>query len=182
MKPRKSRVLYSFQDRSLPIWSRPCFRYCYLRATLFVMIGFLTAFGLGLFYFVGAIPAGVAAHATLWLAALGAWLGYSVGGLVVLVGGVPFRAWITKKLKINPTPDPTKLFWKIWTRFGLWGLAFVAPVSVGPQATAAIALALGESPRRIQLAISVGILPWVFIFSLIAGLGSHGLHELKVPN
>jgi len=146
------------------------------------MTGFLTAFGLGLFYFVGAIPAGLGAHAPIWLAALGAWFGYSVGGLVVLTGGAPLRAWITKKLKINPTPDPTKLFWRIWARFGLWGLAFVAPVSVGPQATAAIALALGESPRRIQLAISVGIVPWVLVFSLIADLGSHGLHVLKMPN
>ena len=33
------------------------------------MTGALTAFGLGFFYFVGAIPAGVAAHAPLWISA-----------------------------------------------------------------------------------------------------------------
>ena len=138
-----------------------------------MLSGLLTSLGLGFFYFVGAIPAGVAAHAPLWLAALAAWIGYSAGGLVVLVAGAPLREWLTRRLKINPTPDPTKFFWKIWHRFGIWGLALIAPVTVGPQATAVIALALGESPRRIQLAISVGILPWVFGFSILTTLGGH---------
>ena len=137
--------------------------------------GTLTAFGLGVFYFVGAIPAGVAAHAPLWAAALAAWLGYSFGGTIVLLGGAPLRAWLTAKLKIDPCPDPTKLFWRAWSRGGLWGLALIAPVTVGPQATAVVALALGESPRRIQLAISVGILPWVILFSVLTQFGVHAL-------
>ncbi len=135
------------------------------------MTGALTAFGLGFFYFVGAIPAGVAAHAPLWLAALAAWLGYSAGGLLILVAGAPIRAWITRKLKINPKPDPSKLFWRIWHRFGLWGLALIAPVSVGPQATAILALSLGESPGRIQLAISLSIIPWVLLSAYLTSLG-----------
>lgn len=143
------------------------------------MTGALTAFGIGLFYFVGAIPAGVAAHAPLWLAAFSAWLGYSAGGLMVLAGGVPLRNWLFQKLKLSKTPDPTKFFWRIWARFGLWGLAFIAPVTIGPQATAAIALALGESSGRIQMAISVGILPWVVVFSVLTALGSLGAHALK---
>jgi cytosine/uracil/thiamine/allantoin permease len=94
---------------------------------------------------------------------------------VVLIGGAPLRSWITAKLKVNPTPDPTKLFWKIWHRFGIWGLGLIAPVTVGPQATAAIALALGESPMRIQLAISLGVLPWTVAFALLTATGAHAL-------
>lgn len=136
------------------------------------MTGIITAFGLGFLYFISAIPAGVAAHASVWLAATAAWLGYSAGGLVVLVAGAPLRTWITRKMKIDLKPDPTKLFWRIWHRFGLWGLGFVAPVTVGPQVTAVIALALGESPRRIQLAISLGVLPWVVVLGCISFFGS----------
>jgi len=139
------------------------------------MAGILTAFGLGFLYFISAIPAGVAAHAPVWLAAFAAWLGYSVGGLVILLAGAPLRGWIARKLKINPTPDPTKLFWKAWHRFGLWGLGLIAPVTIGPQAMAVIALALGESPRHIQLAISLGVAPWAIAFGILTALGVHAL-------
>ena len=139
------------------------------------MTGALTSFGLGFLYFISAIPAGVAAHAPVWAAATAAFLGYSAGGLLVLVGGAPLRSWITAKLKINPTPDPTKLFWKVWCRFGLWGLGVIAPVTIGPQATAAIALALGESPLRIQGAISLGVLPWTVAFAILTATGAHVL-------
>ena len=135
------------------------------------MAGALTAFGFGFFYFVGAIPAGVAAHAPLWIAGLAAWLGYSAGGLVILVAGAPIRAWITRKLKINSRPDPSKFFWRIWHRFGLWGLALLAPISVGPQVTAILALAMGEPPRKIQLAISLGIIPWLLLSGYLTSLG-----------
>jgi predicted branched-subunit amino acid permease len=139
------------------------------------MTGALTAFGLGFLYFISAIPAGVAAHAPVAAAAVAAWLGYSVGGLVILLAGAPLRGWIATKLKINPTPDPSKLFWRVWHRFGLWGLGLIAPVTIGPQATAVIALALGESPRRIQLAISLGVAPWAIAFGILTALGVHAL-------
>jgi hypothetical protein len=139
------------------------------------MTGAFTAFGLGFLYFISAIPAGVAAHAPVWLAAVAAWLGYSAGGLVILMAGAPLRNWITRKLKINPTPDPTKLFWRVWHRFGLWGLGLIAPVTIGPQATAVIALALGESPRRIQLAISLGVAPWAVAISILTAFGAKAL-------
>jgi len=139
------------------------------------MTGLLTAFGLGFLYFISAIPAGVAAHAPVWAAASAAWLGYSAGGAVVLLAGAPLRTWITLKLKINPTPDPAKLFWRIWDCFGIWGLGLIAPVTIGPQATAALCLALGEPPRRIQLAISLGITPWAIALGILTAAGLSAL-------
>jgi hypothetical protein len=141
-----------------------------------VTSGIVTAFTLGFLYFVSAIPAGVAAHAPVWAAAAAAWCGYSAGGTVILLAGVPLREWLLRKLKINHLPDPAKFFWRIWHRFGLWGLALIAPITIGPQATAALALALGESPGRIQLAICAGILPWALLFGTLTALGLHGLH------
>ncbi len=136
------------------------------------MTGILTAFGLGFLYFISAIPGGMAAHAPVWAAALAAWLGYSAGGLLVLLAGAPLRDWITRKLKVDPKPDNSKLFWKVWHRFGLWGLGLIAPITIGPQVTAILALALGESPRRIQLAIVLGVFPWVIVLGFLASLGS----------
>lgn len=139
------------------------------------MASLLTALGLGFLYFVAAIPAGVAAGLHVLVAALAAWVGYSLGGTVVLIAGTPLRSWITRKLKVDPRPDPAKLFWRVWERFGLWGLVLIAPVTIGPQATVLICLALGESSRRIQMAISLGVLPWVIGFAVVAAFGAHVL-------
>jgi hypothetical protein len=92
------------------------------------------------------------------------------------MAGAPLRNWIMRKMKVNPTPDPTKFFWRIWHHFGIWGLGLVAPVTVGPQATAVIALTLGESPQRIQLAISLGVAPWAVV---LGALTAAGLNALK---
>lgn len=139
------------------------------------MTGTITALGLGFLYFVAAIPAGVAAGSPLVLAALAAWGGYSLGGTVVLLAGTPLRNWITRKLKVDPRPDSSKLFCRIWERFGLWGLGLIAPVTIGPQATALVCLSLGETPRRIQLSISLGVLPWVIGFALATSCGFKAL-------
>jgi hypothetical protein len=139
------------------------------------MAGTLTAFGLGFLYFLSAIPAGIAAHAPVWMAVLAAWGGYSAGSLVVLLAGTPLRKWLLAKAGIDPKPDPTKFFWRIWERYGIWGLGLIAPVTIGPQVMAVICLALGESPGRIQAAVSLGVAPWSLLLGALAAAGLHSL-------
>jgi len=139
------------------------------------MAGVLAAFGLGFAYFIAAIPAGVAAGVPVWAAALAAWLGYSCGGAVVLAGGVPFRTWLVRRLKIPVERDPEKLVWKVWSRAGLPGLGVLAPVTVGPQAGAILALAMGEKPFRILMMLSLGVVPWCVGFGVLVALGMRAL-------
>lgn len=136
-----------------------------------VFAGFATAFGLGFVYFIAAIPASVVAGAPVPLACLAAWLGYTAGGLLVVLAGAPLRAWLVAKLRIPVDRDPTRLVWRIWDRAGLWGLGLIAPVTIGPQAGAVVALAVGERPARIVLALSVGVLPWCVAFGALAFWG-----------
>jgi hypothetical protein len=133
--------------------------------------GLGTALGLGFLYFIAAIPAGVAAGANAWLAGVGAGMGYLAGGVVVLVAGAPLRGWLVRKLKIPVERDPSKLVWRMWERGGLWGLCLVAPVTIGPQATAVIALAVGERAPRIALAIALGVAPWCLLFAVLTAFG-----------
>ena len=133
--------------------------------------GLITAFGLGFLYFIAAIPAGVAAGAPAWIAGLAAWLGYVAGAAVVLMAGAPLREWLVRKLKIPVERDPSKLVWRMWERGGLLGLCLIAPVTIGPQATAVVALAVGEKPRRILVAVALGVLPWCAIFAVLTALG-----------
>ena len=133
--------------------------------------GLSTAFGLGFLYFIAAVPAGVAAGAPAWLAGLVAGFGYVAGAGVVLLAGAPLREWLVRKLKSPVERDPSKLVWRMWERGGLLGLCLVAPVTIGPQATAVIALAVGEKPRRILAAVAVGVLPWCAAFAALTALG-----------
>ena len=133
--------------------------------------GFVTALGLGFLYFIAAVPAGVAAGAPAWLAGLAAGLGYVAGAGVVLLAGAPLREWLVRKLKIPVERDPSKFVWRMWERGGLIGLCLIAPVTIGPQATAVIALAVGEKPRRILAAVALGVLPWCVIFAVLTAFG-----------
>ena len=133
--------------------------------------GLITAFGLGVVYFIAAIPAGVAAGAPDWLAGLAAGMGYVVGAGVVLLAGAPLREWLVRKLRIPVERDPSKLVWRMWERGGLFGLCFIAPVTIGPQATAVIALAVGEKPQRILGAVALGVLPWCVVFAVLTAFG-----------
>ena len=135
------------------------------------MSGLMTACGLGVLYFIAAIPAGAAAGAPAWLAGLAAWAGYVVGGGVVLLAGAPLREWLVRKLRIPVEKDEAKLVWRIWRRGGLLGLCLLAPVTIGPQATAVIALAVGERAPRIALAIALGVAPWCLLFAVLTTFG-----------
>ena len=107
----------------------------------------LTVFGLGIAYFLAAIPTGVAMHLNPWTAALCAWTGYTAIAAAMLAVGTPARKWLTEKFHISARPDPKKFLWRVWMRWGLPGLALIAPVTCGPYFAALIALMLGERPR-----------------------------------
>ncbi len=133
--------------------------------------GVSTAFGLGFVYFIAAIPAGAAAGASVWISALAAGLGYVAGGAVVLLAGAPLREWLVRKLKIPVERDPSKLVWRMWERGGLLGLCLIAPVTIGPQVTAVIALAVGERTPRIIAFIALGVVPWCALFAALTAFG-----------
>jgi len=138
----------------------------------------LTAFGLGFLYFISAIPTSVVLGAPIWWASAAAWFGYSVGGIVILLLGFPVQEWICRRWKFSLTPDPQKFFWRVLDRYGVIGLSLIAPITIGPQFTALILLALRIKPTKIAIAISIGVIPWTLLF---AGLITSGSHFFKLP-
>jgi hypothetical protein len=130
--------------------------------------GFAVAFTLGFFYFIGAVPAGVASGLNPWTAALAAWLGYTASCGLMVGAGAPLRDWIAKKLRIPAERDPKKWIWKTWSRFGLPGLALIAPISAGPQAGPILALLAGEKPGRTFWFFALAALPWSTALALAA--------------
>lgn len=135
-----------------------------------------STFALAFFYFVGAIPAGVALKLPPLLAACAACASYIAGVLIVVLAGAPLRAWLMRRLRINPQPDETRLFWRIWNRYGALGLGLLAPVTLGSQTGALIGLALGVPPARLLATMTLGALVWsaVIAVMLAFGLGALG--------
>ena len=133
--------------------------------------GLSTAFGLGFLYFIAATPAGAAAGASAWASGAAAWFGYIADGAVVLLAGAPLRDWLVKKLKVPVERDPSKLVWRMWEKGGLLGLCLISPVTIGPQATAIIALAVGERAPRIAAFIALGVAPWCALFAVLTAWG-----------
>jgi hypothetical protein len=133
--------------------------------------GAAISFGFGFLYFLGAIPAGVASGAPLWLTVVSAWAGYSAGALVVLLAGAPLREWLVRKLRVPVKRDSSKLIWRIWERWGLAGLGLLAPVTIGPQAGSVLALAVGERTIPIFVALSLGVIPWCLLFAVLVEFG-----------
>ena len=124
-----------------------------------------TVLCLGFFYLIGAVPAGMAAGLSATSSAFIAWCGYSAGAWVMIFVGEPARHWVARKLRIPLERNPDLLIWKIWSRFGLLGLALLAPVTIGPQAGCVLAIALGERSWKAALAVSFGVVPWCVGFA-----------------
>lgn len=133
--------------------------------------GAATALGLGFVYFISAIPAAVALGLSVWVAALLAWLGYSAGGLVVVLLGDPLRRRLMGRFRIEEKLGSGSLLMQSWERFGLPVFGLLAPVTIGPQAGALLGLALGTPVRPLLFALSLGALPWAAGFAITVQLG-----------
>lgn len=128
-------------------------------------------FGLGIVYFLAAIPAGVALNLSPAVAAIAAWTGYTAIAAAMLLIGTPAREWMQRKFKISLEPNPQKVFWRVWGRFGMQGLGLLAPVTTGPYIAALLALALGTQPRKVILWIALGAIPWCILFAILSAAG-----------
>ncbi|MBL8119954.1 MAG: hypothetical protein J0L63_17900 [Anaerolineae bacterium] len=136
-----------------------------------LLAGVMSTFGLGFFYFIASIPAGMALGLPGWVAAVTAWLSYTLGVVLVVAVGAPVRAWLARRFKLADEPDPDKLIWRIWKRYGLAGLALLAPVTVGSQIGALLGVSMGVKPRALLVGMSLGVAVWCAGIALAVTLG-----------
>lgn len=131
----------------------------------------LSTFGLAFFWFIGAIPAGIALNLSPLVAAITAWASYTAGVVVIVLIGAPLRERLMKRFNVSLEHDPKQLFWRVWDRYGLIGLSLAAPVTLGSQIGALMGLALGVPPRRLIVGMALGVAVWCAVITLGVVLG-----------
>jgi len=100
-----------------------------------------------------------------------AWASYMAGVVIAVMLGTPIRAYLLKRFGNKVTTNPNNVIWRAWTRFGLIGLALLAPVTTGAQIGALIALSLGARPRRLIGAMALGAALCGIAITLAVALG-----------
>lgn len=131
----------------------------------------LSVFGIAFFYFWAAIPAGLVQGLSPMSVILTAGLSYAAGVGLVAFLGKPVRDWIMRRFGDKVSSDPNSTFRRVWDRYGLIGLALLAPVTTGSQIGAALGLALNAPPRRLFLLMSLGGLVWAILLAVAISLG-----------
>jgi hypothetical protein len=132
-------------------------------------------FALAFIYFWASIPAGIALEVPPVIVLFTAWVSYTAGVVVVVLLGAPARAALLKRFGGKVASNPDSLLQRAWTRFGVIGLALLAPVTTGAQIGALIGLSLGAPPRKLIWTMSLGAALWGVIITLITALGASAI-------
>lgn len=130
-----------------------------------------SVFGIAFFSLWGSIPAGLALNLHPVVVILTAALSYAAGVGVIVIVGQPVRDRILRRFGGNASSNPDSAIRRAWDRYGMVGLALLAPVTTGAQIGAIIGMSLNAEPRRLFLLMSLGGLLWSAVFGIAIALG-----------
>jgi uncharacterized membrane protein len=139
----------------------------------------LSVFGIAFLSFWASIPAGMALGLQPVLVALTAVMSYAAGVGLVVALGEPVRQRLLRRFGSKVASNPNSAIRRTWDRYGLVGLALLAPISTGAQVGAALGLAFGVPPRRLFVAMSLGAALWALLITMAVTLGILGVRSLS---
>ena len=134
-----------------------------------VLIKFITVAGLGILELWAAIPAGTALKLHPLLNGAASALGSIIAAVLIIFFGDRLRTWLLKK-KEKDEKNKGRIY-KVWKKYGVIGLGMLSPLITGAPLGAAVGIALGASPRRLIIWMSIGIVIWTILLTTISTLG-----------
>lgn len=139
----------------------------------------LSVFGIAFLSFWASIPAGLALGLQPVFVALTAVISYAAGVGLVVVLGEPLRQRLLRRFGGKVASDPNSAIRRAWDRYGLIGLALLAPITTGAQIGAILGLTFGAPPGRLFVAMSLGAVLWAALITTAATLGLLGVRSLS---
>ncbi len=102
---------------------------------------------------------------------LTAYLGAMLGVVALTYFGSQITEWLSHRIKRKKPMKYSRRKWiiKVWRKYGVWGIAFLAVV-ISPPASVAIALSFRTPPRKIILSLAVMLALWSAFFTSFRGL------------
>ncbi|MEK7847849.1 MAG: small multi-drug export protein [Chloroflexota bacterium] len=142
-------------------------------------IGLLTVLALAAVELWAAIPAGLALKLHPLVVAVVAATGAMAGMVVVVVLGGRIRSLLLLRGHAGDGDQRHGRIYGIWERWGPMGLGLLAPLLVGAPLGTALGIALGAPRGRLLLWMSIGILSWSGVLTLVGALGLAGIEALR---
>ncbi|PID00719.1 small multi-drug export protein [Sporosarcina sp. P29] len=120
-----------------------------------------------------AVPLGILRGMSLATAVV---VGFAGNALTIVLEILVFQKlkkwWESKKKTDVKTPSKrTARAEKIWTRYGVPGLALLGPVLIGSHLAAFLALALGSSKSHTAIWLLLSLAIWSIVFGTLTVLG-----------
>ncbi|UTB33591.1 MAG: small multi-drug export protein [Methanobacterium sp. ERen5] len=116
------------------------------------------------------IPLGLVLKLNPILIIVAAAAGSIVSAFLVVTLGEGVRKWFIKWRYGSGSIEHGRIY-NIWNKYGIIGLGLLSPLLFGAPLGAAIGVGLGASKNRLLLWMSIGIVIWSVVLTLVAFYG-----------
>jgi hypothetical protein len=137
----------------------------------------LIVFGLSITELWVGIPAGFAFNLNPALIVALSSAGSILSALLVVLAGEKIRERIIR-WRYKGKEQKTGFFSRVWNKYGVVGLGLLSPLLFGAPLGAAVGVALGGGKWRLLLWMSIGIIIWAIVLTLVGVLGLGSIKRL----
>ncbi len=142
------------------------------------IIQLLIVMGISIVELWAAVPAGFALNLDPALIVVTSSIGAIIGAAIVVFAGEKIRTKIIKwHYGGKENPKQSRLY-RIWDKYGVVGLGLLSPLLFGALIGAALGSLLGAKKLRLLLWMSIGIVVWSIILTLIGVAGISSIESL----
>lgn len=119
------------------------------------------------------IPLGIVWGLSPFWVMLLAFVGNMVTVLALIVGFDRFKDWYNKRQEAKGKPQNKKSerAKRIWSKYGLPGLAMLGPILIGTHIAAFIGMTLGATKKNTTIWLTISIAVWTLAFGILTALG-----------
>jgi len=119
------------------------------------------------------IPLGIVAGLSpIWVMVL-AFVGNMLTVIILIVGFNKIKIWWMKRqeAKGKAGSKRSNRAKKIWSKYGLPGLALLGPILIGTHIAAFIGMTLGADKKWTTIWLTISIALWTLVFGILTALG-----------